>query len=58
MFTSFMIFAMHTIHVGGCVREGGPEALARAWSGPESLPSTAELEQPELWSIRVGGAAA
>ena len=28
------------------VREGGPEALARAWSGPEALPSTAELRAP------------
>jgi coenzyme F420 biosynthesis associated uncharacterized protein len=35
------------------VDEGGPESLARAWSGPESLPSTAELEQPSLWIARM-----
>jgi coenzyme F420 biosynthesis associated uncharacterized protein len=40
------------------VAEGGPEALALAWSGPEALPTTAELEQPALWSARVAGAAA
>jgi putative hydrolase len=34
------------------VNEGGPPALARAWSGPEALPSTAELEDPSLWLAR------
>jgi putative hydrolase len=34
------------------VDEGGPPALARAWSGPEALPSTAELEEPSLWLAR------
>jgi coenzyme F420 biosynthesis associated uncharacterized protein len=34
------------------VGEGGPEALARAWSGPEALPSTAELEDPASWLAR------
>ena len=34
------------------VREGGTDALARAWSGPEALPSTAELEAPGLWLAR------
>ena len=34
------------------VNEGGPPALARAWSGPEALPSTAELEEPSLWLAR------
>ncbi|HEY7951751.1 MAG TPA: zinc-dependent metalloprotease [Solirubrobacteraceae bacterium] len=33
---------------------GGPEALARAWSGPEALPTMGELESPELWLGRVG----
>ena len=28
------------------VARGGPQALARAWGGPEALPSTAELEDP------------
>jgi len=31
---------------------GGPEALARAFGGPEALPSTAELDAPELWLAR------
>jgi uncharacterized protein (DUF2342 family) len=28
------------------VNEGGPQALARAWSAPEALPSTHELQAP------------
>jgi coenzyme F420 biosynthesis associated uncharacterized protein len=35
------------------VKLGGPETLALAWSGPEALPSTAELEQPRQWVERV-----
>jgi uncharacterized protein (DUF2342 family) len=34
------------------VAEGGPEALARVWTGPEQLPSTAELENPAAWLTR------
>ncbi len=34
------------------VKEGGPQALARVWSGPEQLPSTDELEHPERWLAR------
>jgi coenzyme F420 biosynthesis associated uncharacterized protein len=34
------------------VAEGGPEALARAWSGPEALPSTTELNEPAQWLAR------
>jgi coenzyme F420 biosynthesis associated uncharacterized protein len=34
------------------VHEGGPEALARAWSGPEALPSTEELGSPRQWLAR------
>jgi uncharacterized protein (DUF2342 family) len=36
------------------VSAGGPQALALAWSGPQALPSTAELERPSLWLARVG----
>ncbi|HEX4484545.1 MAG TPA: zinc-dependent metalloprotease, partial [Solirubrobacteraceae bacterium] len=36
------------------VAQGGPEALARAWSGPEQLPSTAELADPAAWLLRTG----
>jgi putative hydrolase len=34
------------------VKEGGPPALARAWSGPDALPSTAELKAPAQWLER------
>jgi putative hydrolase len=33
--------------------EGGPALLARAWRSPEDLPSTAELQSPELWLARI-----
>jgi coenzyme F420 biosynthesis associated uncharacterized protein len=39
------------------VEAGGPQALALAWSGPDALPSTAELEQPALWVARVAAPA-
>jgi coenzyme F420 biosynthesis associated uncharacterized protein len=35
------------------VAADGREALARAFGGPEALPSTAELDAPELWLARV-----
>ncbi|HET7296343.1 MAG TPA: zinc-dependent metalloprotease [Gemmatimonadales bacterium] len=38
------------------VADGGPEALARAWTGPDSLPTPQELERPETWLARVGAA--
>jgi uncharacterized protein (DUF2342 family) len=34
------------------VNDGGPEALARVWTGPEALPSSAELQAPEQWLAR------
>jgi uncharacterized protein (DUF2342 family) len=34
------------------VDEGGPGALARAWSGPEALPSSDELQAPARWLAR------
>jgi coenzyme F420 biosynthesis associated uncharacterized protein len=34
------------------VNEGGPEALARVWTGPEQLPSTEELANPAAWLAR------
>jgi coenzyme F420 biosynthesis associated uncharacterized protein len=39
------------------VDAGGPQALALAWSGPEALPTPAELEDPSLWIARVAGIA-
>jgi uncharacterized protein (DUF2342 family) len=38
------------------VDAGGPQALSLAWSGPDALPTPAELEQPSLWIARVPGA--
>ncbi|MGD0452804.1 MAG: zinc-dependent metalloprotease [Solirubrobacteraceae bacterium] len=40
------------------VDAGGPQALALAWTGPDALPTPAELEQPSLWIARVPGAGA
>ncbi len=40
------------------VAEGGPSALALAWSAPEALPTFAELERPAEWLARVRPAAA
>jgi len=34
------------------VSDGGPELLARVWTGPEALPSTEELQAPEQWIAR------
>ncbi len=34
------------------VSDGGPELLARVWSGPEALPSATELQAPDLWIAR------
>jgi putative hydrolase len=35
------------------VRDGGREALARVWSGPEALPTTIELGEPSRWLERM-----
>jgi len=35
------------------VADGGPQALARAWSGPQALPQPEELEQPSRWIERM-----
>jgi uncharacterized protein (DUF2342 family) len=34
------------------VAKGGPSTLAVAWTSAETLPSTDELERPELWLAR------
>jgi coenzyme F420 biosynthesis associated uncharacterized protein len=34
------------------VSDGGPPALARAWSGPDALPTMAELQDPAKWLAR------
>jgi coenzyme F420 biosynthesis associated uncharacterized protein len=38
------------------VQQGGREALARVWSGPEQLPSADELEHPARWLGRTAAA--
>jgi uncharacterized protein (DUF2342 family) len=38
------------------VGQRGPQALTRAFSSPEALPSSAELEQPALWISRMAPA--
>ena len=37
------------------VADGGPQTLALAWSAPQALPSTEELEQPARWVARMRG---
>jgi coenzyme F420 biosynthesis associated uncharacterized protein len=41
----------------GVVDQGGPQALARVWTGPQALPSAEELAEPALWLARVQGEA-
>jgi uncharacterized protein (DUF2342 family) len=38
------------------VEQGGPQALARVWTGPQQLPSTEELSNPAAWLVRTGAA--
>ncbi len=40
------------------VEDGGPHALAWAWSGPEALPTMAELKEPAKWLERARAATA
>jgi coenzyme F420 biosynthesis associated uncharacterized protein len=35
------------------VAAGGPQALGLVWSCPQALPSSEELERPELWMARM-----
>lgn len=39
--------------VAGVHRHGGEAAISRLWSGPEHLPSEAELDDPAAWVRRV-----
>jgi len=34
---------------------GGPPLLARVWTGPDALPSAAELRRPDRWVARMQG---
>ena len=40
--------------IAGVERHAGWEALDRAWSDPENLPTLEEIENPVLWLDRVG----
>jgi coenzyme F420 biosynthesis associated uncharacterized protein len=37
------------------VNAGGPSALYPAWSGPDALPTMAELQEPAKWLARTSG---
>ena len=39
----------------GAVAHGGIEALNRVWSGPEAMPTQAELDDPAGWVSRTAG---
>lgn len=41
--------------VSAIVERAGPAAVARLWSGPEALPSLAEIESPDRWLTRTMG---
>jgi coenzyme F420 biosynthesis associated uncharacterized protein len=45
-------FCDAVVAAGGDDGEGGRRLLARAWRSPEDLPTTAELQSPELWLAR------
>ncbi len=40
--------------IQGVERHAGWDTLARAWEGPDSLPTMPEIENPVLWLERVG----
>jgi coenzyme F420 biosynthesis associated uncharacterized protein len=44
--------------VAGVVAIAGNDAVSRMWSGPDALPSEAELADPAAWLRRVGAGAA
>jgi len=49
-------YAQGSRFVQTVVREGGMEVFNRVWTSPETLPTAAELTDPQLWLERVGGA--
>ena len=40
--------------VAGIERLGGAAALRRLWDGPESLPTSEEIDDPAAWVRRMG----
>jgi uncharacterized protein (DUF2342 family) len=48
-------YAQGSRFVQTVVREGGMEVFNRVWTSPDTLPTAAELTDPQLWLERVGG---
>ncbi len=46
-------YAQGEAFIAAVERAGGPELLARAWEGPENLPTIGEIRAPELWLGRM-----
>jgi uncharacterized protein (DUF2342 family) len=45
-------YALGERFVDAVLARGGPEALARVWTGPETLPTMSELASPDGWLAR------
>ncbi len=48
-------YAQGSRFVQTVVAEAGMEVFNRVWTSPETLPTKEELEDPQLWLVRVGG---
>jgi len=48
-------YAQGSRFVQTVVGEAGMEVFNRVWTSPETLPTAAELTDPQLWLERVGG---
>jgi coenzyme F420 biosynthesis associated uncharacterized protein len=51
-------YAIGERFVRGVLEHAGPEGFAAVWSGPETLPDAAELDDPARWLARVHGVSA
>lgn len=49
-------YAQGEAFIADVERAGGPELLARAWEGPENLPSLEEIRLPQVWIDRMEAA--
>jgi uncharacterized protein (DUF2342 family) len=50
-------YAIGEAFIKAVVARSGERAIDAAWSGPEALPTLAELHAPDDWLARVHGAA-
>ena len=48
-------YALGEAFLNGVVEQAGLSAIDAAWSGPEALPTMAELNDPPLWLARMAG---